>query len=332
MGGGVVGRHDGDRGGGVVEPGGVAGGDGEALDLGVERLELAEGVGGDAAAGVLVDREGDGAAVERRGLDRHDLALEPAVVDRLDGLGVGVGRPLVDVAAGEAHLEGGVVAHGDGHVEGRGVGGLAVARRHPRLGVLAEGEALERRGRGGDALGATGDDDVGHAGHDRGRPRSGWPRGRRRSGGCRRGPGPRGGRARRPRSGRSRRRPGATRPRRCRRCRRWARRCARWRRRRRPRPAGRRRHRRGCPCWRARSGCGRRRRSLRRSSGWIPSGSARWPSVLESGRLSGRRWRRGAWGRPTGPRASRRRRRGPRPGRGGPTSTRGRGRRPCRRR
>src|SRR3546814_7355735 len=69
----------------VVGAGRVAGGDAEALDLGVQHLERRQPLHRGVAAGVLVDGEGPLGAVAAHDLDRHDLLVEAAVVDGGDG-------------------------------------------------------------------------------------------------------------------------------------------------------------------------------------------------------------------------------------------------------
>ena len=166
MGLGVVVRGHHERGGGVVEARRVARGDGRAVDLRVQGLELGERLHGGAAPRMLVDAEHARVAVAVGVLDGDDLLFERTGVDGRDGTAVAVRRPLVDVEPGEPHLAGRVLAHRDRHVERRRVGGLGMAGRHPHLGLPARLEHLPRLRRRAEALGATGDDDPVHAGPD----------------------------------------------------------------------------------------------------------------------------------------------------------------------
>ena len=67
----------------IVGTAGIARGDREPFDLGVKRLERGQLLDAGVAAGMLVSLE-----QSVRGLDRDDLVLEPALVDRLDRLAV----------------------------------------------------------------------------------------------------------------------------------------------------------------------------------------------------------------------------------------------------
>ena len=83
---GVVAAGEHDRGGGVVDARRVAGGDGRVLELGVERLELGERLDGHAARGCSSTANSRVTPSRSGYLDRHDLLLERARVDRRDGL------------------------------------------------------------------------------------------------------------------------------------------------------------------------------------------------------------------------------------------------------
>jgi hypothetical protein len=176
---GARGQHD--RGGGVVDPGRVAGGDGAVFGEGW--LELGQVAGGDVGPDVLVGVDGDG-ALAALDLDRNDLLLE---IPRLGGGGgavVALGGQRVLVGAGNAEVVGDVFG-GDAHVAvvervgqraDHGVDGLAVL--HPlapaQAGqpVLAAAHRLGPAGHGGVAV-AEGDRLRG--GHDRLQPAAAQP-------------------------------------------------------------------------------------------------------------------------------------------------------------
>ena len=96
------------------------------------------------AARVLVDLEDLGLAVAALHLEREDLLLEAALVDRLDRAPVRLERPEVHLLARDVRLLRGVPPDGDRHVERGRVGRLGVARRHPRLHVVGAQDALHR--------------------------------------------------------------------------------------------------------------------------------------------------------------------------------------------
>src|SRR5262249_640708 len=107
-----------------------------------------------------------GGEVTVRGVERHRLVLEPALVKGADGVAVRTQGPVVQVLAADPHPDGGVPADRDRHVEvGRG-GAVGGGRRRPgggpRLGRAGGG--LLGRGRVG--VDATGDDKPVHAGAD----------------------------------------------------------------------------------------------------------------------------------------------------------------------
>ena len=157
----VVAVDDHHRGRAVVQARRVAGGDAEALDLGVQRLERRELLHRGAAARVLVDRERHRscrrAAAPRSGRSR--LRSGPRR-SRATARDVRLARPVVHLLAGDADLLRGVPADRDRHVERGRVGRLGVARRHPRLHLVGAQHPLHRARRRRDRLRATGDDDA----------------------------------------------------------------------------------------------------------------------------------------------------------------------------
>ena len=161
-----------ERGGAVVDAGGVAGGDGEVGA--VDALELRQRLGGGARARVLVDGDDDRVALPLRDRHRHDLVGEAAGVLRGGPARLAAGGEGVLVGAGDA-VVGGDVVGGLGHrmgaerrlhlrvreapadggvVDGVGAGEGAVGLRH-------------HEGGAGHALDAAGDHHVAVAGADR---------------------------------------------------------------------------------------------------------------------------------------------------------------------
>ena len=160
--------HDDHGGCGVVQGGGVGGGDGAGAVRHEARLQAGEALGGHALAGVLVGvKDGDGtlAAVN---LDGDDLVLVDALGDGLAGALLGLGGKGVLLLAGDVELL--------GHV----LGGDAVVGVVERPGQDVDDAILELLvahagapagaghvvGQLGEGLGATSDDDLGLAALD----------------------------------------------------------------------------------------------------------------------------------------------------------------------
>ena len=163
----ALGRHDDERGSGVVHPRGVAGGHrATVLEGGPERCELLDaGI----CARVLISAHDHRVPAALRRADRHDLAIEAPLALGRYGPRVALGRQRILVLAahlvalrhvlgGHAHV---VVVDGAAQPHGEGIDQLAIA-----VAQAIEAHAGRQVGHGAHALHAARDDDVGVTRHD----------------------------------------------------------------------------------------------------------------------------------------------------------------------
>ena len=145
--------HDHHRGGAVVQRAGVAGGD---LAVGPEhRLQVGEALGGGAGPDAVVAGDGDRLALVVDGVDRGDLVLPEAVLERGGGPLLREGGELVHLLAAHVLELGDVLgglAHRDvdvGQALGRGPRALAalLALRGALAGLLVDRVLAGRRSR-----------------------------------------------------------------------------------------------------------------------------------------------------------------------------------------